>query len=75
MNPYERMVTLIDGRVVSNYSEEWRAECEARSVCRMPGKGARWKHIDAVKARRGEVAAEELRKLVSRIWDAEFRRG
>lgn len=29
-------VTLIDGRVVDSYSEEWRAECEARAILAMP---------------------------------------
>lgn len=28
--PGERTVTLADGREVSNYSEEWRHECECR---------------------------------------------
>ena len=30
MRPNERMVTLADGREVSNYSEEFRHECECR---------------------------------------------
>ena len=29
-------VSLYDGRVVDSYSEEWRAECEARSILAMP---------------------------------------
>lgn len=34
--PNERMVTLHDGRQVSNYSEAWRHECEAMHILNMP---------------------------------------
>lgn len=34
--PGERIVTLVDGSQVSNYSEDWRHECEARAVLAMP---------------------------------------
>lgn len=39
--PNEHLVTLIDGRQVSNYSEEWRHECEARAILAIPG--IRWR--------------------------------
>ena len=35
--PGEHLVALIDGRMVSNYSDEWRHECEARAILAMPG--------------------------------------
>lgn len=33
---FERLVTLLDGRQVSSWSEEWRHECEARTILAMP---------------------------------------
>lgn len=39
--PGERMVTLHDGRVVSNYSEEWRHETEASTILGWPSKRQR----------------------------------
>lgn len=73
MNPGERPVTLIDGREVSNYSEEWRAECEARTVCRMPNRFSRNEYMEKVKSRRGEEAHRVLWELVLQVWNAEFR--
>lgn len=73
MNPGERPVTLIDGREVSNYSEEWRAECEARTVCRMPNRLSRNDYMEKVKSRRGELAFTQLRELVLQVWNSEFR--
>lgn len=89
LNPGERMVTLIDGREVSNYSEEWRHECEARMVCKMQGfthvdpktgkqsrisgRSERNIHIHKVGEKRGPEAAQKLRDLVFVIWNAEFR--
>jgi len=83
-----KMVTLIDGREVSNHSEEWRAECEARAVCRM---GGQWRedsesgkrffirprvvrklYCEAVEKKRGKEAADALRDLVVKVWNAEF---
>lgn len=82
-------MTLIDGRQVSNYSEEWRAECEARTVCRMPGywhidrethrrtwikeKAARIQYLLRVEQKRGKPASDALRALVLQVWNAEFR--
>lgn len=67
-------VTLIDGRVVDDYSEEWRAECEARSVCKMRTKRERAAYCDRVQARRGFDAASKLIADVRAVWNAEFRR-
>lgn len=36
MNPQQRLVTLADGREVSSTSEEWRVQCLAKEVLRMP---------------------------------------
>lgn len=34
-------MTLLDGRQVSSYSEEWRHECEARFILGLPSLAAR----------------------------------
>lgn len=88
MNPGERTLTLIDGREVSNYSEEWRFECEARMICKLDGythtdprtgrrspisaKSVRNIYMQKVKEKRGEEYERRLRDLVFRIWNAEF---
>lgn len=67
----ERMVELHDGRRVSNYSEEWRAECEARAVLRMPTKMHRRGYLLRVKEKRGQAAANALERHVMKLWEAE----
>lgn len=64
-------VTLHDGRVVSNYSAEWRLECEARWVCRLPSRWKRLSYIAKIKQKRGEEAGEALKQRVFAIWEAE----
>lgn len=81
MQPGERLVTLIDGSVVTNYSEEHRAECEARAVLAIPTKDRRhrylWGYTDpytkkpvkGVLQQRGEDAAKELEQLIWAVWE------
>lgn len=64
----ERMVQLADGREVSNYSEAWRAECEARTVLAMP-RDKRLEHYQACAAKRGKEAAQSLRDDVCRLYE------
>lgn len=68
---WERPVTLHDGRTVGSWSEDWRAECEARSVLRLPDKMARNAYLLRVRQRRGEEAANALEELCRRIWRAD----
>jgi hypothetical protein len=63
-------VTLIDGRVVRSDSEEWRAECEARGVLKLP-KAKRMPWIRAVEQRRGEASARKLERDVYRVFNHE----
>ena len=70
-NMRERMVELHDGRQVSNDSEEWRAECEARAVVRMSTKMERRAYIWRVREKRGDAAANALERLVRELWEAE----
>ena len=68
MRPGEREVTLIDGRAASNYSEAFRAECEARHVLAMPNVHLRRVYLADVRKRRGDVAGKQLEDLVRAVW-------
>lgn len=49
MRPNEHTVKLHDGREVSNYSEEWRHECECRwLLTAKPTKAAKHLHLYGV---------------------------
>lgn len=75
-------VTLHDGRQVMNDSEEWRAECEARTVIAMPTLAARRAYLrgtldergnlsGGVLQRRGEDAVKRLEATIKAIWYAD----
>lgn len=77
--PNEATVTLHDGTQVSNYSEEWRHECEARAVLAMPAKRQRqnflWGSINqynraegGVLQRRGEAETKRLEATILKLW-------
>jgi hypothetical protein len=68
---HERQVMLHDGSYVGSWSEEWRAECEARGVLRMPTKMARQGYILRVRQKRGDAAANALEDRVMAIWKAQ----
>ena len=61
-------VALVDGTVVANDSEAWRAECEARSVLAIPTKGGRYNYLNKVQERRGKEARDRLHDEVMRVW-------
>lgn len=78
--PGRPTATLIDGRVVCSWCQDWRAECEARAVLAMP-KAARRGYIygeteagrvvrKGVEQQRGKAAADELAALVTKVWEA-----
>jgi hypothetical protein len=60
-------VTLHDGRVVDDYSEDFRHECEAISILKMPT-SVREGFIQKVGAKRGDLEAQRLRNTVQKIW-------
>lgn len=62
-------VTLIDGRQVDSWSEEWRAECEARHVLSLPSKERRRDYIAGCTHKRGEKAGQALADLVRKVWE------
>ena len=65
-----QQVTLHDGRVVDSYSEEWRAECEARHVLNLPTKAERQAYLAGVADFRGANARARLENLILAIYRA-----
>lgn len=62
--------TLHDGRVVDTWSEEWRAECEARHVLNLPSKTQRHAYLATVERKRGKASRDALADRVMAIWRA-----
>lgn len=60
------MVTLVDGRQVPSTSEEWRAECEARTILGTPHE-KRHELLQAIADRRGAEARERLDRMVDEL--------
>lgn len=71
MRPAEPVVTLIDGRRVSSWSEAWRHETEARHVARLPSRDERRAYIERVTAKRGAQAGQALQALATQIYTTE----
>ena len=63
-----RTATLHDGREVDTGSEQWRAECEARSVLAMPSIHQRREYLAGILKFRGQAGHDELANLVRKIW-------
>lgn len=71
-----RLITLPDGRVVGNHSEEYRAYCEAVYVAGLPTKQRRnqylWGSLDGkikgISQRRSVESANRLRADVMALW-------
>jgi hypothetical protein len=61
-------VTLIDGREVDSWSEDWRLECEARHVLAIHGVQGRREYLADIQKRRGQKAYEQLADLVRAVW-------
>lgn len=67
----EKSVTLVSGEVVSNYSDLWRHECEARAVLQMPNRAARRAYLDKVGKIRGRDAMLALEATGRALWELE----
>jgi hypothetical protein len=57
-------IKLHDGRTVCSYCEDWRLECEARHVMKMPEKST---YLEAIKKKRGEKAMWELMEAIKSL--------
>lgn len=65
-----RVVALADGTQVSNYSEAWRIECEARSVLRIRTLEARQDRLRLIEKKRGKRAADQIKDAMLAVWNA-----
>lgn len=63
------MPTLHDGRQVAGDSEDWRHECEARTLLAMP-LHKRKAQLGLVAERRGRVARQQLEATMMALWIA-----
>lgn len=74
----ERIVTLHDGRQVSNYSEDWRHETEAMAVLNLPHLAQRRAHLYGVREsvkRNGQwVMTQTVQGVLQRRGPAEVKR-
>lgn len=61
-------VTLADGRQVLSDSEDWRHECEARTVLEMATKQVRLEFLDKLEKRRGPDARRALELTIMNLW-------
>jgi len=64
---------LPDGRRVGLQSEEWRHHCELLAVMRLPDKPtkrkmSKFEYLVLVRQKRGDDAADRLRRDMSRLW-------
>ena len=65
-----RLVDLPDGRILGNYSEEYRRFCEAVWVLkRFRVKRTRQEYLAGVQEKRGLQAMLDLRQEMLRVWD------
>ena len=64
------MQTLIDGRQVDSASEDYRHECEARHIARLPTLADRRAWLEAIEHKRGKAEADRLRLTMGEIWKA-----
>lgn len=67
-------VKLIDGRVVSTWSEEWRIECLARSIAKQPHLHLRRQAMLNWQKKMPEEAFKSFKQLVANIYNAERNR-
>lgn len=62
-------VTLVDGTVVCNSCEAYRAECEARHILTMKPITVRQAWLADIEKRRGKTSADKLRADMMRLWE------
>lgn len=60
------MVTLISGRQVCDYCAEWKIECEARDLLKMPLEMRR-KALADREQKRGKASVDNLRAVMTAV--------
>lgn len=79
IKPDAPRVTLIDGRQVCSWCEEWRHECEARAILKISPLARRRAHLfgtpgwdgqrkGGIEQRRGEAELKRLQNTMTAIW-------
>lgn len=63
-------VTLHDGRVTDNYSEEWLLECLARVIMSLPTLQQRREALEKVDRKQGLEYGAKLRGIIRALWNA-----
>ena len=63
-----RAVTLLDGREVDSASEDWRHECEARHIAKLPTLADRRAWLEVIEHKRGKAEADRLGRTMGEIW-------
>lgn len=63
-----RTVTLHDGREAANDSEDWRHECEARSIMNTPTLEGRRERLRLVEKNRGAAERKRLERTMVALW-------
>jgi len=61
------MPLLIDGREVASDSEEWRHECEARAIARLPTLADRRAWMEDLEKKHGADRANRLRETMKQL--------
>jgi len=61
-------VTLHDARVVCGTCEDWRHECEARAIMKLPSTNERRAWLDDIERRRGQPARLALQQTIGALW-------
>jgi len=61
-------VTLVTGRVVCSSCEEWRHECQAKSIAALPTLNERRAYLDSIQDRHGLPARQALETTIRLLW-------
>lgn len=67
-------VKLIDGRTVNTFSDEWRIECLARTIARMPHIHLRWQAMENWQKKMPADAFKSFKILVAEIYNLDRNR-
>lgn len=54
--------------LLGTWSEQYRHECEARRILKIPSRALRKEWLDAIEKRRGEAARRALETTIMRIY-------
>lgn len=64
------MPRLADGTDVCSASEDWRHECEARWILKLPSLQQRRDWLASLEPRRGKTEVQRLKTTMEALWRA-----